>query len=244
MMNLPEIVAHRGYTLHYPENTLPGIKAAIDAGARYVEVDIQLSADQVPYLFHDHDLQRICQQPGAVHEYSAAQLDEFHAADPQRFGQHFQHLPLTRLSQLVELLSDHPGVHAFIELKRSSLKHFGIDTVVNCVTHLLRGIKPQCSIISYSLESLLEARQLGWDSIGAVVDHWEDRQQPLISEIQPEFLFCDDDGLPASGQLEFEYGDIVIFEVADPVRAMELYRRGVGFIETYACGELIRALQN
>ena len=55
-MDIPELVAHRGYALHYPENTLIGIEAAIRAGARYVEVDVQLSADKVPVLFHDRTL--------------------------------------------------------------------------------------------------------------------------------------------------------------------------------------------
>ena len=59
-MVIPEHVAHRGYTRHYPENTLIGIEAAIQAGARYVEVDVQLAADKTPILFHDRNLKRVC----------------------------------------------------------------------------------------------------------------------------------------------------------------------------------------
>ncbi|MEK7733824.1 MAG: glycerophosphodiester phosphodiesterase family protein [Pseudomonadota bacterium] len=67
-MNPPELVAHRGYTLLYPENTLSAVRGAIEAGGRYVEVDIQLSRDEVPVLFHDHTLKRLCGVDGAVHE--------------------------------------------------------------------------------------------------------------------------------------------------------------------------------
>ena len=49
-MRIPELVAHRGYPQHYPENTLIGIEAAITAGARFIDVDVQLSADRVPVL--------------------------------------------------------------------------------------------------------------------------------------------------------------------------------------------------
>ena len=73
-MHLPELVAHRGYTLHYPENTLVGLEAAIKAGARYLEVDVQLSADKVPVLFHDRNLQRLCGVGGQVHEFPQQRL--------------------------------------------------------------------------------------------------------------------------------------------------------------------------
>jgi len=56
-MDREHLVAHRGWQRRYPENTLPAIKGALDAGARYIEVDVQLSADGVPVLFHDRTLQ-------------------------------------------------------------------------------------------------------------------------------------------------------------------------------------------
>ena len=46
------IVAHRGYAWRYPENTLEAFQAAVDVGARWVEVDVQLY-DGVPVLSHD-----------------------------------------------------------------------------------------------------------------------------------------------------------------------------------------------
>jgi len=39
-MSHPELVAHRGYAFRYPENTLLAIKAAVDAGAKFVEFDV------------------------------------------------------------------------------------------------------------------------------------------------------------------------------------------------------------
>ena len=45
------LVAHRGYPARLPENTLPSIKAALQAGARYVEVDVQeLDVDFLTWL--------------------------------------------------------------------------------------------------------------------------------------------------------------------------------------------------
>lgn len=49
----PVIVGHRGAGGTSPENTLAGVREARAAGAGVVEVDVQLSADGVPFVFHD-----------------------------------------------------------------------------------------------------------------------------------------------------------------------------------------------
>lgn len=54
----PLVVGHRGFgadspTNPYPENTLPSVLAAFDAGADLVEIDVQLAADGVVVLWHD-----------------------------------------------------------------------------------------------------------------------------------------------------------------------------------------------
>ncbi|PWD50272.1 hypothetical protein C8046_05950 [Serinibacter arcticus] len=52
----PAVVGHRGNAAHSPENTLGSFREAIGADA--VETDLQLSADQVPFLLHDDTLER------------------------------------------------------------------------------------------------------------------------------------------------------------------------------------------
>jgi glycerophosphoryl diester phosphodiesterase len=66
--------AHRG--LHgegIPENSMAAFRAAIAAGAG-IECDVQLSADDVPIVFHDTDLSRLCGESGQVVRLSAATL--------------------------------------------------------------------------------------------------------------------------------------------------------------------------
>lgn len=69
-------VAHRGFhdmNKAVWENTLSAFQRAIDAGFA-IECDVQLSADSVPVVFHDHDLQRLCGIAGDVRERTAAEL--------------------------------------------------------------------------------------------------------------------------------------------------------------------------
>ena len=47
------MVVHRGYPLHYPENTLIGMEAAMRTSAGLVEFDLQPIHDLIPVLFHE-----------------------------------------------------------------------------------------------------------------------------------------------------------------------------------------------
>ena len=86
-MIIPQLVGHRGYPRHYPENTLIGIEAAVAAGARFVEVDVQISSDRVPVLFHDRGLKRLCGVDGRIQDYRYDELWAFRASEPGKFGE-------------------------------------------------------------------------------------------------------------------------------------------------------------
>lgn len=241
-MIIPQLVAHRGYPRHYPENTLIGIEAAVAAGARYVEVDVQISRDRVPVLFHDRGLRRLCGADGRIQDYRYEELWAFRASEREKFGDRFNDVHITRLAELGHFLRRHPDVTAFIELKRSSLEHFGVETMLSLVRRSLKPALDQCVLISYSLPALLAARRAGWSRIGAVIDQWAERRQELITAILPQYLFCDAEGLPREGRVHADDMKLVVFEVADPRVALELAARGVDFIETFAIGEMLREL--
>jgi glycerophosphoryl diester phosphodiesterase len=240
-MRTLELVAHRGYTHRYPENTLAGVEAAILAGARFVEVDIQLSADEVPILFHDRTLKRICGVEGAIHDYTLAQLKRFKAQEFDRFGYRYATERLATLAELVELLRKHKHVTAFIELKRISIKRYGAVTVLHRVRRELEPIRKRSVIISFDLDALAAARPL-WHAIGAVIENWSDRTQHALTRLQPEYVFCDVEGLPRWGRLRVGGAKVVIYEVDDATRARKLFKRGADLIETFAVDEMREAL--
>jgi len=241
-MEIPQLVAHRGYTRHYPENTIVGIEAAIRAGARFVEVDVQLTRDGVPVLFHDRSLARICGAEGAVHDYDFEVLRRLRASDFGRFGYKFAQVHIAALAELRALLLEYPGVTAFVELKRESIERFGENAVLGRVLQELKPVQRQCVLISYALETLVAARAQ-WPTVGAVIDRWRERRLPILRALRPEYLFCDVDGLPRFGRLRYPGAKLVVYEVADPRRALKLARRGVDFIETFAFGELRAELE-
>lgn len=71
---LPMVVAHRGYSSVFPENTLAAFAGALDIGVDYIELDVQMTKDGQLVVFHDDDLKRITGAEGAVRDYTLAEL--------------------------------------------------------------------------------------------------------------------------------------------------------------------------
>ncbi len=77
--------AHRGYFDNdsaAPENSMAAFRAAIDAGYG-IELDVQMSADGVPMVFHDGDLERMCGVSGKIWEYTCAELQQMRLLDTE-----------------------------------------------------------------------------------------------------------------------------------------------------------------
>lgn len=79
------LYAHRG--LHdnksdAPENSMKAFEKAVDAGFG-MELDIQLSKDEVVVVFHDDDLKRVCGVEGKVSDYTYEELQQFRLCDSE-----------------------------------------------------------------------------------------------------------------------------------------------------------------
>lgn len=79
MLHVPKIIGHRGAASYAPENTLASLRAAAAKRLSWVEVDVMLSADDVPVLCHDHELDRTTNGMGLVHDYTFAELQALDA---------------------------------------------------------------------------------------------------------------------------------------------------------------------
>jgi glycerophosphoryl diester phosphodiesterase len=236
------LVAHRGYPARLPENTLPSIEAALLAGARYLEIDVQLSQDEEVVLFHDRDLLRLCGQPGAVHDYPWQELQRFNVQGAHPVATTVPAAAISHLADVVRLLTSHPEVKLFVELKRVSLETFGVEAMVQRVLPILRPIENQTIVISYSLEALQHVRRVADFPIGIVIDDWLEHDQPAIRKLKSEYLFCQLASLPPQGELVCENGKLALFECTDPKQALQLLQRGAELIETFAIGEMLSAM--
>ncbi len=236
------LIAHRGWTRRHPENTLAAVRGALEAGARWVEIDVQLSSDRVPHLFHDGTLDRMTGARGPIHLRSAAELAELHASEPARFGARFADEPVARLDDFVELLLGFKESEAFVELKQASLQAFGAQAVLDAVLPVLAPAAQRCRLISFDLEVLREARSRCRLELGPVLETWRQRSAPEVLALEPEVVFCDVERLPVDGSIAPPRGQLAVYEVDDPARARALLARGATWIETFAVGEMLQTL--
>src|SRR5436190_4409781 len=82
MSKRPLIIAHRGFSSRYPENTLASVKAALALGVDFVEIDVQETRDGQLVVFHDYRLNRICGVRGRVRHRTVTELQSLNPDIP------------------------------------------------------------------------------------------------------------------------------------------------------------------
>lgn len=235
----PELIAHRGYALRYPENTLPSLRAAIEAGAWYVECDVQLTADGVPVLLHDSDLWRTGQVEKSVLGMTLDEVLQVEVNETDRLGPRFSGVTVPLLGELAELLEEHRQVTAFVELKRASLQRFGVERVVDRVLEALEPVLARCVIISFDRTAAARARESGAAEVGWVLEEWGDDQRAHADALKPDYVFCDYRMIPDDAELWPGPWRWALYEVIEPELALSLAAFGAHFVETMAIKEML-----
>lgn len=108
-----KIIAHRGFSSQYPENTLCSFQGAIDSGADLIELDLQITADKELVIFHDTELARTTNGVGIVESLSLAELRSYDAGS--WFSPKFQGERIPTLMEVFKLCENKIGIN--IEIK-------------------------------------------------------------------------------------------------------------------------------
>lgn len=114
-------IGHRGAAGVAPENTLAAISAGGSAGPDFVEIDVQLTADDVPILLHDATLARTTDVETVFPDRASAPVGAFTYDELQQldagswFGPAFVGERIPTFGQILDALPD--GVGVVIELK-------------------------------------------------------------------------------------------------------------------------------
>ena len=119
-------IAHRAYhdvARGRPENSRAAIRAAIAAGYG-IEIDLQLSRDGVPMVFHDETLERLTPRDGWLRDLTAAEL----ATIPLKGGTE----TIPTLPEILDLVAGR--VPLLIELKDQTLRMAETDGRLEAAT--------------------------------------------------------------------------------------------------------------
>ncbi len=140
-----QCIAHRGFAGVAPENTLRAVRAAVDAGADAVEVDVRRCASGDVVCCHDETVDRVTDGTGAVADLTRAEL-----ADLDVLGSGAGVPPLAAVVEAVP-----PEVGLNVELKERGIASDVLDH--------LAGTGGDWWLSSFDIEAIRTASRAGRD---------------------------------------------------------------------------------
>jgi glycerophosphoryl diester phosphodiesterase len=118
----PRVIAHRGASANYPENTMLAFGTARDLGVGYIELDLHMTSDQVVVVNHDEDLRRASGEEGVIrnltwNEVEAVDAGYTFSPDGKRFPFRGQGVGIPRLADVLAAFQE---LCFIIEVKQTS----------------------------------------------------------------------------------------------------------------------------
>lgn len=163
--DFPWLIAHRGAMAEAPENGQAAFDLAFLRGVDGIELDVQLSADHVPVIFHDETLERIA---GVNKRISDLSLEELGRLDLGKwFSDQYAGTRIMTLAQVLKRYA-HQGV-LMIELKAGKpaepdcQKQLAAGVVEQIGLHVPASLRSNLFVLSFDAGLLEQARELAPD---------------------------------------------------------------------------------
>lgn len=177
----PIIIAHRGYSGRYIENTLPAFEAAAAVGAEWIECDVHLSRDGQVVIHHDEKLNRLANRYGKITDYTLAELQLM----TLKQGNLISTIP--SLADYLSWAQTKP-ILTNIEIKRNK---FMADNIEEKVVHLVNTYKTleQTVISSFDHRTLHQVKKLDPSlKIAYLINKWTNRKLKLLNQLEPDYI--------------------------------------------------------
>ncbi|RKX39207.1 MAG: glycerophosphodiester phosphodiesterase [Thermotogae bacterium] len=113
------ILAHRGLSDIYPENTLTAFRKAYETGADGVELDVRMTRDGKIVVFHDEDLKRMAGR--------SERISDMDYRDLLRINIGGEKIPL--LSEVLDIVPENKWLN--VEIKDRMASYPSVDMVVS-----------------------------------------------------------------------------------------------------------------
>lgn len=153
----PVNLAHAGAQGHAPPNTIPAFEAAVELGAEVLEMDLQLTADDVVVVIHDETVDATTDGTGRVRDLTIAEIKELDAGHgfPGTDGD-FPFLGQgVEVPTLAEVFTAFPDAQLLVEMKTES----GSEIVAALVDLIREQAREERLVVaSFDRQFLLEFR--------------------------------------------------------------------------------------
>ncbi|WP_121616244.1 glycerophosphodiester phosphodiesterase [Virgibacillus halodenitrificans] len=213
------VIAHRGASGYAPEHTISSYKLGESLGADYIEIDLQMTADQELIAMHDSDVNRTTDEKGSVKEYYLTQLKTFDAGSwfnrkyPGEAQTVFSEQKILSLKEIIDEFGK--DANFYIETKTPEVYPKMVDELLKILekAHLIGTgkLKGKVIIQSFSSKSLLSIKK-------------REPSIPLVQLIDEEAKLHPKNLRDIS---EYAIGIGVPFEILDREKVKQIRRKGL-----------------
>jgi glycerophosphoryl diester phosphodiesterase len=152
------IIAHRGASAYFPENTIPSFEGAIAMSADMVELDVQLTSDKEVVVFHDEKITRCTGRRGRIADYTLAQLKKMDAGI--WYDKKFKNTTIPTLAEVLDICKNKIAVNIEIKTEAVSKMFFGGIEEKCLKIAEKRGIREHVVFSSFDPRAVLHLKQL------------------------------------------------------------------------------------
>ena len=242
------VIAHRGVSGSYPENTLSAFQAAIDIRAEMVELDISTSKDGIPVTVHDRTVDRTTDFEGDVQSFSLEELKRMEVG--AWFSEQFRGEEFPTLKNSLELMKDKIAVN--IEIKTEAVIDEIEGGVVDKALQVVKDLDMTSSVIfsSFDYRVMEQLNVLDPKMAKALLYEASQSDELLPSELvrkhKVDIFNCSYKQLSEEWINDLQKHKIpyFVYTVNEPELMRELIEKGVSGIFTDFPQELIRVVEN
>ncbi|MEF3305369.1 glycerophosphodiester phosphodiesterase [Paenibacillus sp. GYB003] len=230
-MSKVKYIAHRGLSLHAPENTTVAFELAGKAGFWGIELDTYCTTDGHWIVHHDRTVDRMTDGTGRTKNFSFEAIRMLKITA----GVGIENYPGLRIPTLGEVLDicKSYGMHAFIEIEEY---HNDADLENLLETVDRSGMLGQCSFICFNADDLKKVRAMNSEvPLGYLsANHPSSSDLELVRQLKPAFLDYDfQTATPNDVKVCAQHGvDVSIWTINDRQISQPFIDAGVAYITT------------
>jgi glycerophosphoryl diester phosphodiesterase len=227
------VIGHRGAGVLAPENTLAALRTAASIGLRWVEIDVQVTADGTCVLFHDWTLERTTDGHGVLADLPLSHLRGLDAGG--WFGAAFRGEPVPTLIEAIACLGALGlGVNVEIKCRDGDGREHG-ERVGRCLAEHWPDRRPPPIVSSFDDRALAAASGIvpSWPRaliVAEIPEDWPER----AGHLRISALHCAADRIDPDAALRVRRAGLRLraYTVDDPKAAARLCALGVESVFT------------
>lgn len=235
------VIGHRGACGLAPENTLASFTLAKALGCQWIETDVCISADGVPYIFHDDKLERCTNGAGLIACTHSSTLDALDAGS--WFGDQFSGEKIPRLDVFLQHVQK---LKLMVNLEIKSPLGLEEETAQAITPVIKQHWNPETPLIlsSFTPHALIAAKELLPEyprglNVDRIPSNWPTRMAETgANSIHFYDPFADAAQIQAVKQAGHK---VLCFTINNPERAQSLKNMGVDSVFTDLPDKLLKA---